>query len=167
VRLLLQSFDIQERWEIAFEMNIRSLEEGDRAAWERLFDEYAAFYKTSIPSGGHVKVWDWIFDGDNPFWCAVAVDSQDEPYGFTQYQLMHDSLSASMVCYLSDLYVRPDQREAGTGRALIDHVLAFAHERGIKDVTWLTQEFNYRARQLYDSYQPKSDFILYSIPIEP
>ena len=46
--------------------------------------------------------------------------------GFTQYQLMHRSLGGGMVCYLSDLYVEPTIRGSGAGRALIDHVIAFA-----------------------------------------
>jgi hypothetical protein len=47
---------------------------------------------------------------------------------------------------------------------MIDHVLAFAKNEGLPGVRWLTQEFNYPARKLYDSYTPKSDFILYNVP---
>ena len=85
--------------------------------------------------------------------------------GFTQYQLMHRSLGGGMVCYLSDLYVDPGIRGSGAGRALIDHVIAFARSRGLPGVRWLTQEFNYPARRLYDSYGPKTDFILYNVPV--
>jgi len=67
-----------------------------------------------------------------------------------------------MVCYLSDLYVNPENRGCGAGRALIDHVLAFAKANNIANVRWLTQDFNYAGRRLYDTYSPKSDFILYS-----
>ena len=87
------------------------------------------------------------------------------PVGFTQYQLMHRSLSGAMVCYLSDLYVRPAVRGTGAGRALIDHVIEFARSRGISNVRWLTQDYNYAGRRLYDTYTPKSDFILYSLPV--
>ncbi len=82
-----------------------------------------------------------------------------------KYQLMHRSLGGGMVCYLSDLYVNPSVRGSGAGRALIDHVVEFAKARGLPNVRWLTQEFNYPARRLYDTYQPKSDFILYSVPV--
>jgi len=46
---------------------------------------------------------------------------------------------------------------------LIDSVFSFARERNIGNVRWLTQDYNYTARHLYDTYQQKSDFILYSI----
>jgi GNAT superfamily N-acetyltransferase len=143
-------------------MHIRPLQETDRAIWEDLFNQYAAFYKTTIPNGGHDNVWQWIFDPDNPFWCDLIIDTDDTPFGFTQYQLMHRSLGGSMVCYLSDLFVTPDRRGSGAGRALIDHVLEFAKSNGTVNVRWLTQDSNYAGRRLYDTYSPKSEFILYS-----
>ncbi len=144
---------------------IRALKKDERADWERLFTDYATFYKTQIPDGAADKVWSWIFDDDNEFWCDVAVDDDGRLIGFTQYQLMHRSLGGSMVCYLSDLYVEPEGRGEGAGRAMIDHVILFARNNGVPNVRWLTQEFNYAGRRLYDSYAQKSDFILYSIPV--
>jgi ribosomal protein S18 acetylase RimI-like enzyme len=78
---------------------------------------------------------------------------------------MHRSLGGAMVCYLSDLYVKPDRRGTGAGRALIDHVIDFAQKRGLSNVRWLTQHYNYAGRRLYDSYVARSDFILYSLPV--
>lgn len=146
-------------------VTIRPVGQGDRARWEELFNAYAAFYKTEVPAGGHDEVWCWIFDGDNDFWCDLAEDETGRVIGFTQYQLMHRSLGGSMVCYLSDLFVEPNVRGGGIGRALIDHVIQFARNRRITNVRWLTQDFNYAGRRLYDSYSPKSDFILYSVPL--
>lgn len=143
---------------------IRPLEDKDRARWERMFQAYAEFYRTTIPEGGFDRVRAWIDDPGNDFWCDVA-ERDGRVIGFTQYQLMHRSLGGGMVCYLSDLYVEPDLRGAGTGRALIDHVLAFAKARNLPGVRWLTQDFNYPARRLYDSYAPKTDFILYNVPV--
>ena len=80
-----------------------------------------------------------------------------------QYSLMHRSLSGGMVVYLSDLFTLPQARGQGVGRALIDHVRAFARARGYSSVRWLTAETNAPARALYDSYAPASGFILYAI----
>ena len=147
-------------------MKIRPLEKTDRAIWQELLDAYAVFYKTSVPEGGYDRVWTWIFDPENDFWCDVIVDDSGTVFGFTQYSLMHRSLSGQMVCYLSDLYVKPDVRGKGAGRALIDHVIAFAKARGIPSVRWLTQDFNYAGRRLYDTYGPKTDFILYNVAVK-
>ena len=146
-------------------IEIRPLRDDDRETWEELFRAYGTFYKTTIPGAAFGEVWTWIFDPANDFWCDVAQTAEGRIVGFTQYQLMHRSLGGSMVCYLSDLYVVPDVRGSGAGRALIDHVLAFARQRGLPGVRWLTQEFNYPARSLYDTYAPKTDFILYNVPV--
>ena len=147
-------------------MMIRAVTPADRAVWSELFDLYAAFYKTSVGDHAKAQVWSWIFAENPDFWCDLA-EVDGVVVGFVQYQLMHRSLSGQMVCYLSDLYVRPEIRGGGVGRALIDHVIAFAQGRGISNVRWLTQEFNYAGRRLYDSYRPKTDFILYSVPVDP
>ena len=145
---------------------IRAVTPADRAVWTELFDLYSAFYQTSVADPAKAQVWSWIFAENPDFWCVLA-EIYGVVVGLVQYQLMHRSLSGQKVCYLSDLYVRPAVRGGGTGRALIDHVIAFARERGISNVRWLTQEFNYAGRRLYDSYRPKSDFILYSVPVDP
>ena len=145
-------------------MKIRPLEKTDRKIWEAFFSEYAAFYKTSVPEGGYDRVWEWIFDPKNDFWCDLGLSDDGTPIGFTQYQLMHRSLGGAMVCYISDIYIRPEARGAGGGAAFIEHVRAFARSRNVSNVRWLTQEFNYPARRVYDRFAPKSDFILYSIP---
>lgn len=146
-------------------LEIRPLRPEDRATWEELFDAYAAFYKTSTTPEGKDAVWDWIFGGTEEFWADLAL-LDGQVVGLCQYQLMHRSLSGQKVVYLSDLYTRPETRGKGVGRAMIDHVISFARARGIGNVRWLTQEFNYAGRRLYDTYRPKSDFILYSVPVE-
>jgi GNAT superfamily N-acetyltransferase len=150
---------------MATPVTIRPLMPEDRAVWEELMEAYAAFYKTTVTEAGKAAVWDWIFGQKEEFWSDVAI-CDGQIIGLCQYQLMHRSLSGAKVVYLSDLYVRPEIRGAGAGRAMIDHVMGFAKARGIGNVRWLTQEFNYAGRRLYDSYRPKSDFILYSVPVE-
>ena len=146
-------------------MIVRPITPADRAQWEALFQAYAAFYKTTVPPLAMSGVWAWIFAENPDFWCDLA-EVEGRVVGLVQYQLMHRSLSGQKVCYLSDLFVQPDVRGGGVGRALIDHVISFARGRGISNVRWLTQEFNYAGRRLYDTYRPKSDFVLYTVPVD-
>lgn len=147
-------------------ITIRPAAEIDRHRWEYLFHGYATFYKTTIPDHGADEVWHWIFDPDNLFWCDVAEDEQGNLVGFSHYHFFPRPVSGGMICFLGDLFVDPECRGSGNGRALIDRVIQFAKDRNIPNVRWLTQDFNYPARKLYDSYQPKSDFILYNIPTD-
>ena len=146
------------------DISVRQVAQNERSLWENLFKSYAKFYKTTVSDEGLVAVWGWIFDESNDFWCDVVEDADGKLIGFTQYQLMHRSLGGSMTCYLSDLYVDPSVRGSGAGRAMIDHVRAFAKDRGLPNVRWLTQENNYAARRLYDTYAERTDFMFYNIP---
>ncbi|VAW17466.1 hypothetical protein MNBD_ALPHA09-485 [hydrothermal vent metagenome] len=144
---------------------IRPVAPTDRQVWQGLFEAYARFYKLELPQGAADTVWGWIFEPDPDFWCDLAADTDGNIIGLVQYQLMRRSLGGGEVCYLSDLYVEPVVRGSGAGRALIDHVLDFARTRGLAGVRWLTQQDNHQARKLYDTYQPRSDFILYNVPV--
>lgn len=143
-------------------LSIRPVATSDRASWEALFRAYADFYHTD-PTPALEAVWDWVTDPDEPYWADIAWGEKGEALGLVQYSLMHRSLSGAQVVYLSDLFTTPAARGHGVGRALIDHVRAFARERGYSSVRWLTAESNAAARKLYDSYTPASGFILYSI----
>jgi GNAT superfamily N-acetyltransferase len=147
-------------------VKIRPVMPGEKARWEELFRAYGHFYKLEVTPEAVTAVWAWINDAQEPFWCDVAEAEGGRLAGMTQYQMMHRSLGGGMVVYLSDLYVDPDIRGAGTGRALIEHVLAVAKAKGAPSVRWLTQDFNYKGRMLYDTFAPKSDFILYNVPVK-
>jgi ribosomal protein S18 acetylase RimI-like enzyme len=67
------------------------------------------------------------------------------------------------VCYLQDLFVDPGCRAAGTGKLLIDWLVAEMQRQGWARLYWATRENNYRARGLYDKYTPHSGFLRYVI----
>lgn len=143
-------------------ITIRPAAPSDRAAWEALFRGYAEFYRTD-PAPAIEKVWDWINDANEDYWADIAWGADGTALGLVQYSLMHRSLSGAQVVYLSDLFTVPEARGQGVGRALIEHVRAFARARGYSSVRWLTAETNEAARRLYDTYSPASGFILYAI----
>ena len=146
-------------------LTIRSVNASDKIRWTELMKAYANFYEVEVDDTALATTWNWIEDPNNSFWCTLAEQQDGTIVGFTQYQLMHRSLSGAMVCYLSDLYVEPELRGGGVGRALTDHVFDFARDNSIPNVRWLTQDSNAVARKLYDSYGDKSGFILYSFPV--
>ena len=143
-------------------LTISPVTAADHADWQALFRGYAAFYKTEAQAA-EPRVWDWIQSGAEPYWADIARDETGQALGLVQYSLMHRALSGGMVVYLSDLFTLPEARGKGVARALIEHVRAFARDRGYSSVRWLTAEDNATARALYDSYAPASGFILYTI----
>lgn len=146
-------------------VSVRAPEERDLEPWSALFRGYMAFYKVPENATTVATVWAWIHDPQHVMQALVAVDESDRPIGLAHFHAMPRSLGGNSVCYLSDLFTDPQARGRGIGRALIDAVLARCRQEGWANLRWLTQEFNYDARRLYDSYAKKSDFILYAVPV--
>ena len=132
----------------------------DKARWADLFRGYMAFYKVPPDEAVVEQVWAWLFDPAHEVKGLVAV-LDGQVVGLAHYQPMARTLGANEVGYLSDLFTDPAVRGQGIGRALIDASLEVCRARGWPLLRWLTQEHNYAGRRLYDTYAPKSDFIVY------
>ena len=91
----------------------------------------------------------------------VAVDEKDQLLGLAHILFHRSTWSKTWYCYLEDLFVDPTLRAKGVGRALIQAVYEKADAQGCTRTYWATQEFNYRARGLYDQVATKSPFIQY------
>lgn len=144
-------------------LTIRPLEAGDRAAWEPLFRGYLEFYKSSLPDDVIDETWSRLMSDDPQFHVGLgAVDDQSAELVGIAHILFHRSTwSKTHYCYLEDLFVSPEVRAKGIGRQLIDAVYVEADARACTRTYWATQEFNYRARGLYDQVATKSPFLQY------
>ncbi len=69
------------------------------------------------------------------------------------------------TCYLSDLFVDPNQRGTGAGRALIVAVEQVGAQAGATIVHWLTTSDNTQVRALYDQIAELMPFVQYTTPI--
>jgi GNAT superfamily N-acetyltransferase len=141
---------------------VRRLEARDKAAWLPLFKGYIAFYKATVPDEVIETTWQRLMQGSEGFHIAlVAVDDADMPFGIAHVLFHRSTWSPTWYCYLEDLFVDPARRQNGAGRALIEAVYKEADARGCTRTYWATQEFNYRARSLYDQVATKSVFLQY------
>jgi GNAT superfamily N-acetyltransferase len=141
---------------------IRRLEARDKAAWLPLFKGYIAFYKATVSDEVIEQTWQRLMEGAPDFHIAlVAVDEADVPIGLAHVLFHRSTWSPTHYCYLEDLFVKPDLRAKGVGRALIEAVYKEADARNCTRTYWATQEFNYRARGLYDQMATKSVFVQY------
>ena len=82
------------------------------------------------------------------------------------YALFFPNFSTFLGCpgmYLEDIYVEPDARGHGLGKALLLEVIRIAHERKCLRCEWVVLDWNERAKQLYESLgaKPLSDWKLY------
>jgi GNAT superfamily N-acetyltransferase len=143
-------------------VRVRRLEAKDKAAWLPLFKAYIEFYKATVPDDVIEVTWQRLLSGaDGVHIGFVAVNDTDKPIGIAHVLFHRSTWSPTWYCYLEDLFVEPTLRAQGVGRRLIEAVYQEADQRECTRTYWTTQEFNYRARGLYDQVASKSPFVQY------
>ncbi|MGI9477951.1 MAG: GNAT family N-acetyltransferase [Hyphomicrobiaceae bacterium] len=140
----------------------RGLKPTDRDQWEPLFRGYLTFYKASLPDDVIDETWARLMNEDPQFHIGLgAVDDSGDLVGIAHIIFHRSTWSKTHYCYLEDLFVSPEVRAKGIGRQLIEAVYVEADARACTRTYWATQEFNYRARGLYDQVATKSPFLQY------
>jgi GNAT superfamily N-acetyltransferase len=145
-------------------LTIRAIEEKDKDQWLKLWAGYLEFYKSTISSEQTELTWKRLINNELKMFGFVA-ESDEGVIGFTHCLFRPSTWTETDYCYLEDLFVDPNIRGKGIGRALINKVVELAKEKNAKRVYWTTQEFNKTARVLYDSITPVSEFVQYRLPI--
>jgi GNAT superfamily N-acetyltransferase len=145
-------------------LTIRAIEEKDKDQWLKLWAGYLEFYKSTISSEQTELTWKRLINNELKMFGFVAED-ENGVIGFTHCLFRPSTWTETDYCYLEDLFVDPNIRGKGVGRALMDKVVDLAKEKKSKRVYWTTQEFNKTARILYDSITPVSEFVQYRLPI--
>ena len=144
--------------------NIRPLEMTDHEKWRELFAEYQNFYRARIPKEIVSNTWERIHDSGSRV-NGLGAEVDGELVGFAHF-LFHDSTwSDRPSCYLEDLYVASAARGSDTAKNLILGVEESARVNNAFRVYWHTQQYNSKARSLYDTITPPSSFIVYRISI--
>lgn len=141
----------------------RALEPGDHDDWRRLWSGYLEFYETTLDDAVYAATWARLLAGDGVHG-VLACDADGRALGLAHYLFHPHCWRLADVCYLQDLYVDGVARGGGVGRALIKAVYAEADRSGAAQVYWLTQDFNARARRLYDDVGAVTPFIKYVRP---
>lgn len=144
------------------DFTIRPLEAGDYESWYPLWQGYLKFYKSSVADDVTQHSYDRIVDPEGDIFGFGAFDSDGAMLGMVTYLFHPFTWSKGPRCYLGDLFTVPEARGKGVARALIEVVCDAAREEGAEQVYWMTQEFNYPGRTLYDKVADKTDFIKYA-----
>lgn len=141
-------------------LTLRPLSRDDRPEWDRLWTGYLEFYEAVRPREVYDTTFARLLDPSVDQHCLLGL-VDEQPAGLVHFLYHPHHWHIAPVCYLQDLYVSPDVRGHGMGRALIEAVYAAADTRGAADVYWNTQDVNATARALYDRVGVKTPFIKY------
>jgi GNAT superfamily N-acetyltransferase len=142
-------------------IDVRPVVSTDEGPWLELFHGYVTFYEASVPEDVIALTWQRLLARDDNMLALIATDETGRALGIAALVFHRSTWAATWYCYLEDLFVAPDARGLGVGRALIEAAYEEADRRGATRTYWATQGKNATARALYDRIGQLTDFVQY------
>ena len=131
------------------EVRTMRAELADLDALVPMFDGYRRFYgQPSDADGARTFLADRIKRGESVIFLAAVGGAIA---GFAQLYPLFSSVSMQRLWLLNDLFVAPEARRSGAGRALLERAERWAAETGAKGLTLSTQITNLSAQRLYEA----------------
>jgi GNAT superfamily N-acetyltransferase len=88
--------------------------------------------------------------GERPYAEAVLAEVEGQPAGFALFFHNFSTFLGRPGIYLEDLFVVPEHREQGIGRALLAHLAHLAVGRGCGRLEWSVLDWNSEAIAFYE-----------------
>jgi ribosomal protein S18 acetylase RimI-like enzyme len=132
----------------AGDRTVRRAEAGDAPAVARLLHDFNTEFGEPVPE---VEVLAPRFRRLIDAGDVTALLAGDGPDGFATLRFRPSVHSDALDAYLEELYVVPDQRGQGLGRALLEAAMDTARELGADHIDLGTSEDDVAARALYES----------------
>lgn len=131
-----------------------------------LFDAYRRFYgQPSDPARARRFLLERMLARESVIYVASTAAAGDA--GFCQLYPSFTSVGLARIWILNDLFVRPDARGKGVGRALLERAREHAQTTGAKRVDLQTARTNTTAQALYESFgfERNDVFFQYSLRV--
>lgn len=124
------------------------------AMYEKMLDEVIADEKTLT---------EWIFDKQKAE--VIFLMEEKEEVGFALFFHNFSTFLGRAGIYLEDLYVRPEYRGKGYGKAIFKKLASIAVERGCGRLEWWCLDWNKPSIEFYLSLgaEPMGDWTVYRI----
>ena len=87
--------------------------------------------------------------GPNPFYHCLIAEHDGKPAGFAFYFFNYSTWMGRPGLYLEDLFVQPEFRGLGIGKALLERVAAIAVENNCPRLQWEVLDWNTPAIDFY------------------
>lgn len=128
--------------------SVRPARRADCPAIGRLLHDFNAEFDEPTPGPEWLaeRMRALLAEGD-----TAALLAGSGPDGLAVLRFRAAIFSPALECYLAELYVAPQRRGRGLGRALMNAAMALARERGAEHMDLGTAESDLAARSLYES----------------
>jgi GNAT superfamily N-acetyltransferase len=99
---------------------------------------------------------------------ALIAEIARERVGYALFFASYSTFLTRPGVFLEDLFVHPDARGRGAGKALLDALVGLARERGYGRVEWSVLDWNEPAIGFYRSLgaKPQDDWTIYRVADE-
>ena len=143
---------------------LRDARPEDETDFRRLWQGFCDGYGLALPPEVTAFTWTRLMDEGNALTARLAVVD-----GVAQGFAIHQHHPSTWVLgddgYLEDLFVAPEARGQGLGRALIEDLVAIGRAKGWQRLYWLTEIENATARRLYDQFCDNDGHIRYRMTL--
>ena len=146
-------------------MKVEPVGDADLADLLPMMRAYCDFYEVDPPDADLERLARaLIADPRSEGLQLIARGDDGEPLGFATLYWSWQTLTAARAGVMNDLFVVPEARGGGIGRALIEECRRRSHEHGAAEVVWETAPDNETAQRLYRSMgASESRWISYSL----
>jgi GNAT superfamily N-acetyltransferase len=147
------------------ELRIRAAAPGDAPLIHGLIRELAEYERLADQVVGTEADIDRHLFGERPAAEAVVAELDGEPAGFALFFTTFSTFLSRPGIWLEDVFVRPEHRRAGIGRALVEHLAAIAIDRGCGRLEWSALDWNEPALAFYRELgaRPLQDWIVHRL----
>jgi ribosomal protein S18 acetylase RimI-like enzyme len=127
---------------------VRRAEAGDADAIGRLLHDFNTEFDEPVPDPPAIaeRIREVIASGE-----TIVLLGGSGPDALAILRFRPSLYSEALECYLAELYVVPDRRGQGLGRAVMETAIEVAREQGANYMDLGTSEDDVAARALYES----------------
>lgn len=149
---------------------IRQAVAADRARLEPLVRAYIDFYREPQPSAARLDALLSLLVERPELGAQFVAEGgglsagSGELLGFATVYFSFETVAARRVATMNDLFVAPDDRNRGLGRALIEACHACAKDSDCALLQWVTAADNDTAQLLYDKLATRTSWVIYEMP---
>ncbi|MPT20534.1 GNAT family N-acetyltransferase [Pseudomonas sediminis] len=96
---------------------------------------------------------------------GLICEHDGQPIGYAVYFFNYSTWLGKHGLYLEDLYISPEARGLGAGKALLRHLAQLAVARGCGRFEWSVLDWNTPAIDFYESFgaRPQSEWTTYRL----
>ena len=161
---------LPETTNIPSAISLRLANRSDAPGLLRLITALAEFEKLPPPDAeAQARLTEDAFGARPRFesWLAFA-GHEPEPVGYAIIIETYSTFLARPTLFLEDLFVLPELRRRGIGKALLQHCIQLAHQRGCGRMEWTCLDWNTKAQCVYEDLGARrlSEWFLYRLDRE-